>query len=147
MDELNNRGGHPTRPGYVGAVAPQRADGSLVLRRCECAVLLEDGRFRLKRTWFYGIILAGFIPIAWGGFAMSDHEDADQGRMYKVVINHEEQYSIWWADRENALGWSNVGKSGTKEECLAYIDEVWTDMRPLSLRQKMAEMEKGKQAT
>jgi MbtH protein len=78
---------------------------------------------------------------------MSDHEDVDQRRTYKVVINHEEQYSIWWADRENALGWSDVGKSGTKEECLAYIDEVWTDMRPLSLRQKMAEMEKGKQAT
>ena len=56
---------------------------------------------------------------------------------YKVVVNHEEQYSIWPADRENALGWNDAGKSGTKEECLAYIKEVWTDMRPLSLREEM----------
>jgi MbtH protein len=53
---------------------------------------------------------------------------------YKVVVNHEEQYSIWPADRENALGWKDVGKVGTKAECLEYIKEVWTDMRPLSLR-------------
>ena len=53
---------------------------------------------------------------------------------YKVVVNHEEQYSIWPADRENALGWKDVGKVGTKAECLDYIKEVWTDMRPLSLR-------------
>jgi len=66
----------------------------------------------------------------------SDEEDTS---MYKVVINHEEQYSIWPADRENALGWQDAGKSGKKAECLAYIKEVWTDMRPLSLRQKMKE--------
>lgn len=59
--------------------------------------------------------------------------------IYNVVINHEEQYSIWPANRVNPLGWSSVGKSGTKEECLGYIKEVWTDMRPLSLRKKMAE--------
>jgi MbtH protein len=53
---------------------------------------------------------------------------------YKVVVNHEEQYSLWPADRENALGWRDTGKSGSKEECLAYVKEVWTDMRPLSLR-------------
>lgn len=58
-------------------------------------------------------------------------------RIYNVVINHEEQYSIWPADRENALGWTSVGKSGSKDECLAYIDEVWTDMRPRSLREYM----------
>jgi len=57
--------------------------------------------------------------------------------IYKVVINHEEQYSIWPADRENPLGWVDVGKSGLKPECLAYIKEIWTDMRPLSLRKKM----------
>jgi len=64
----------------------------------------------------------------------NDEEDL---RIYKVVINHEEQYSIWPADRENALGWNYAGKTGAKEECLAYIKEVWTDMRPLSLRKKM----------
>jgi len=61
-------------------------------------------------------------------------------RLYKVVVNHEEQYSIWPADRENPLGWRNEGKSGTKQECLDHIKEIWTDMRPLSLRRKMQEM-------
>jgi len=63
-------------------------------------------------------------------------EDEDN-RTYKVVMNHEEQYSIWFADREAPAGWREVGKSGTKAECLAHIKEVWTDMRPLSLRQQM----------
>jgi len=63
--------------------------------------------------------------------------------IYKVVVNDEEQYSIWPADRENALGWTDAGKEGNKEECLNYIREVWTDMRPLSLRRKMEE-EKNK---
>jgi MbtH protein len=49
------------------------------------------------------------------------------------------QYSIWPSHRENALGWKDVGKSGSREECLPYIKEVWTDMRPLSLRKKMQE--------
>ena len=68
------------------------------------------------------------------------HQDTQDDVQYTVVINDEEQYSIWPADRENAPGWKDAGKSGTKEECLAYIKEVWTDMRPLSLRRKMAEM-------
>jgi MbtH protein len=58
---------------------------------------------------------------------------------YKVVINHEEQYSIWPAHRENAPGWRDAGKSGTRAECLAHIEEVWTDMRPLSVRREMEE--------
>lgn len=70
-------------------------------------------------------------------------EDEDN-RTYKVVINHEEQYSIWAADRENALGWRDVGRSGTKKECLEYIGEVWTDMRPLSLRKHMEQFKNNK---
>ncbi|MFH7023866.1 MAG: MbtH family protein [Heteroscytonema crispum UTEX LB 1556] len=66
-------------------------------------------------------------------------EDKEDTTIYKVVVNHEEQYSIWVADRENALGWRDAGKSGSKQECLEYIKEVWIDMRPLSLRKKMAE--------
>jgi MbtH protein len=66
-------------------------------------------------------------------------EEKEDNTIYKVVVNHEEQYSIWPANRENALGWKDAGKSGTKQECLAYIIEVWTDMRPLSLRKKMQE--------
>jgi MbtH protein len=64
-------------------------------------------------------------------------DPADDTALYKVVLNHEEQYSIWPADRENALGWRDAGKSGTREACLAHIKEVWTDMRPLSLRKHM----------
>jgi MbtH protein len=64
-------------------------------------------------------------------------EEKEDSRIYKVVVNHEEQYSIWPADRENALGWNDAGKTGAKDECLAYINEVWTDMRPLSLRRQM----------
>lgn len=66
-------------------------------------------------------------------------EELEDTIVYKVVINHEEQYSIWPEYRECPPGWREVGKSGLKPECLAYIDTVWTDMRPLSLRKRMAE--------
>ncbi|MET8996395.1 MbtH family NRPS accessory protein [Amycolatopsis sp. Hca4] len=56
---------------------------------------------------------------------------------YLVVLNDELQYSIWRADADVPAGWRAEGTSGTKEACLAHIDRVWTDMRPLSLRQRM----------
>jgi MbtH protein len=65
-------------------------------------------------------------------------DDEQDDRIYRVVVNHEEQYSIWPVDRENPLGWRDEGFSGLKSACLAHISEVWTDMRPLSLRKKMA---------
>jgi MbtH protein len=58
--------------------------------------------------------------------------------LYKVVINHEEQYSIWPDCRDNPAGWRDAGKSGSKNECLAFIRDAWTDMRPLRLRRRMA---------
>jgi MbtH protein len=67
-----------------------------------------------------------------------EHED---DRQYAVVLNDEEQYSIWLADRPLPDGWREAGKRGLKAECLAHIQEVWTDMRPLSLRQRMAAAE------
>src|SRR5215217_3485715 len=67
----------------------------------------------------------------------SDKEDTT---VYKVVLNHEEQYSIWPEYKANPPGWRDGGKVGLKPECLAFIKEVWTDMRPLSLRKKMEEM-------
>ncbi|MCX5395497.1 MbtH family NRPS accessory protein [Streptomyces sp. NBC_00102] len=67
--------------------------------------------------------------------AINDHT------LYKVVVNHEEQFSVWPLGKENAPGWSDVGISGPKAECLAHIGQVWTDMRPLSLRRRMAEQE------
>lgn len=68
------------------------------------------------------------------------HSDDEDKTIYKVVINHEEQYSIWPEYKENPLGWKDAGRTGTKAECLACIEERWTDMRPLSLRKKMEEL-------
>lgn len=63
--------------------------------------------------------------------------EGEDTTIYEVVKNDEDQYSIWPADRALPLGWNTAGKSGTKAECLAFIEEVWTDMRPLSLRKAM----------
>jgi uncharacterized protein YbdZ (MbtH family) len=74
---------------------------------------------------------------------MSSNDPQEDTRIYKVVMNHEEQYSIWLDYKEIPHGWKHVGKAGPKAECLAYIKEVWTDMRPLSLRKKMEEFERN----
>ncbi|UGT71267.1 MbtH family NRPS accessory protein [Nocardia gipuzkoensis] len=76
---------------------------------------------------------------------LSDQQD----QVYDVVINDEEQYSIWLAHRDLPPGWRRVGRRGTKEECLDFIEVTWTDMRPLSLRLRMAgsHTEPGSQAT
>jgi uncharacterized protein YbdZ (MbtH family) len=75
---------------------------------------------------------------------MSWHDpDKEDTTIYKVVVNHEEQYSIWPEYKEIPLGWKDVGKVGLKADCLTFIKEVWTDMRPLSLRKKMEEMAKN----
>jgi MbtH protein len=66
---------------------------------------------------------------------MSDEREDDT--IYKVVMNYDDQYSIWPADRENALGWHDVGKTGTRAEVLAYIEQVWTDSRPNDWKKKM----------
>ena len=55
-------------------------------------------------------------------------------RVYMAVVNHEEQYSIWPADKALPNGWRNAGKQGSREECLEWIKQTWTDMRPLSIR-------------
>jgi len=68
-----------------------------------------------------------------------DNED-DSGRLYYVVVNHEEQYSIWRADRDVPKGWSIVGQKAEKQTCLDQIKLLWTDMRPLSLRKQMEEV-------
>jgi len=67
----------------------------------------------------------------------------EEKTIYNVVANGEEQYSIWPVGRPNAPGWTEVGFSGTKQECLAHIKEIWTDLRPLSLRKAMAERSAG----
>lgn len=65
---------------------------------------------------------------------MSD--DSDEG-VYRVVRNDEQQYSIWWADRDLPSGWYAEGTTGTRQECLDHIGRVWTDMRPASLRRRL----------
>ncbi|PWB94422.1 MULTISPECIES: MbtH family protein [Methylosinus] len=67
--------------------------------------------------------------------------EEDENAIYTVVVNHEEQYSIWPEYKDIPKGWRAVGKTGLKAVCLAYVNEVWTDMRPLSLREQMAKAE------
>lgn len=71
-------------------------------------------------------------------------DDEDDTTVYQVVVNHEEQYSIWPLDRELPGGWRAAGKTGPKADCLAHIEQVWTDMRPLSLRRQMDATQAGK---
>ena len=59
---------------------------------------------------------------------------ADEDRVFGVVINAEEQYSIWPSERELPAGWKRAGFSGLKSDCLAHIGTVWTDITPLSAR-------------
>jgi MbtH protein len=66
---------------------------------------------------------------------------------FKVVKNHEDQYSIWPDNEALPAGWIAEGKVGTREECLAYINEVWVDMRPRSLREAMAQSGSARQAS
>jgi MbtH protein len=62
----------------------------------------------------------------------------DEDVKYQVLINDEEQYSLWLADQDVPAGWRSTGTEGSKEDCVSYVDEVWTDMRPRSLRERMA---------
>lgn len=64
-------------------------------------------------------------------------DDTEDTTTYRVLVNDEEQYSLWLADRESPPGWRDTGRRGSKAECLAYVREVWTDMRPASLRRAM----------
>ncbi|MBO2458315.1 MbtH family protein [Actinomadura violacea] len=66
-----------------------------------------------------------------------------ENERFLVVRNDEEQYSLWWSGRDLPAGWHAAGVEGTREECLAHIGEVWTDMRPLSLRRRMAAAASG----
>jgi MbtH protein len=65
----------------------------------------------------------------------------DDDTLFNVVVNHEEQYSIWPDYKPIPLGWRAAGKHGKKKECLDFIEQVWTDMRPLSLRRHMEAQE------
>ncbi|MET8748571.1 MbtH family protein [Streptomyces sp. NPDC059104] len=70
---------------------------------------------------------------------MSEQQNENRAdTVHRVVLNDEEQYSLWWADRDLPAGWHAEGTEGTREECLARITELWTDLRPASLRRRMS---------
>jgi MbtH protein len=92
--------------------------------------------FKIGINWTKSVIVLVLICAAFS-FTVMAQEDKEDNRVYIVVVNHEEQYSIFPADKELPLGWKKTGFQGTKAECLNNIKEVWTDMRPLSLRKKM----------
>ena len=95
--------------------------------------------FKLNHYFLPG---CGATPTHTHRETVMDRDREEDERIYKVVVNGEDQYSIWPADRENPLGWNDVGKTGTKAECLAYIKDVWEDMRPLPLRKRMEDEDK-----
>jgi MbtH protein len=99
-----------------GSRAPTQAD----------AIILDP----LRSLPFPRPVLVGLLGY---GADMTNAEEHDLTR-YAVVVNDEEQYSIWPAGRSIPAGWHKVGVEGVKSECLAYIAEVWTDLRPLSIR-------------
>lgn len=75
------------------------------------------------------------VDVTWsdGGIVqVSTENEADS--QYQVLVNHEEQYSLWPLDKAPPVGWRQTGPTGSKETCLAYVNATWTDMRPLSLR-------------
>ena len=94
-------------------------------------------RFHFKPLFFAQSMGPRLAPLDSGNVAGMSSEDEDP-RHYTVVVNQEEQYSIWLADTPIPAGWTEVGKRGTKAECLAHIAAVWTDMRPLSVRSSLA---------
>jgi MbtH protein len=73
----------------------------------------------------------------WNMTEYSDVDaDPEAGRSYEVVVNHEEQYSLWPVDNPPPAGWRTIGMRGSKTECLEHIEQAWTDMRPRSLRER-----------
>ena len=83
------------------------------------------------------VLLTSFLLLSSAAFSASNTD------VYRVVINHEEQYSILPVDREVPPGWKTTGVSGSKEACLEHIEEVWTDMRPLNRRNAAIEIYKS----
>lgn len=90
---------------------------------------------RLLLTFAFLAVLVPGAARAW--------EDREDTTVYMVVYNHEWQYSVWPADRELPLGWQSADFSGPKAQCLDFIERVWTDMRPRSLRDKMMQQGMG----
>ena len=85
----------------------------------------------------------GTYPVSYTLAQFIGTDEERRKDRYQVVINHEEQYSIWLSDRDPPRGWKGIGRTGTKQECMDYIEEVWTDMRPLSLEKQLEALERN----
>lgn len=70
----------------------------------------------------------------------------DDKQQYQVLVNHEEQYSLWPTFKEIPIGWKQVGPIGKKQDCVDYVEKVWTDMRPLSVRRQLEKAAAERQA-
>jgi MbtH protein len=128
----------------VAEIKPAYCDAKLVITTYagkQSSVRAEVGQ-SFYLSWSSAEKKFLFMPSTENSFIHASFENGLDATIYKVVVNHEEQYSIWPASRENPLGWIDGGRIGPREECLSYIKEVWKDMRPISLRRKMEEMEK-----
>jgi len=145
------------RPRGVHAQQGTRLEPFLIMCKADYAHVPRDQRFMYVVTRHPLTFLKTLWPAGWSRRARRPMlavitrrtdamSDDDESKMdYRVVVNHEEQYSIWPLDRDLPAGWRAAGKTGPKDQCLAYIEEVWTDMRPLSLRQHMAQHDPGGQ--
>lgn len=71
------------------------------------------------------------------------NDDHDTGAHYMVLVNDEEQYSLWHTSKALPNGWRDVGVYGSKEDCLAHVERVWTDITPLSVRKRLESMRSG----
>ena len=83
-------------------------------------------------------LLAVVAVLTFGQAVAAGEVAGERGEKYRVVINHEEQYSIWIADGKLPAGWKATDFVGTQKESLDHIEEVWTDMRPLEKRREVA---------
>lgn len=100
-------------------------------------MLKKDSERFCQTILVLAVVIVGLFAGAGQAMAQSNRDAQEDKTIYRVVINDEEQYAIWPTYKEIPRGWHDTGKKGTKDECLAYMTEVWTDMRPLSLRKKM----------
>ena len=94
----------------------------------------------IGRKWV--IVLLAALVMAWSPVPVEARCDlSNENQCFQVIISHDGYYSLWCCDEAIPLYWNSTGKEGTKQDCLNYIDEVWSDMRPLSLRKKICEYE------
>jgi MbtH protein len=77
--------------------------------------------------------------VATGSVTTGSGKPAGVSDRLQVVVNDEEQYSTWPAHKVPPAGWRGVSYEGSREECLAYIEKIWTDMRPLSVRRQLGQ--------